>query len=105
MQFLGSTTGNAANGYYKLPNGLIMNWGTGSVPNTAVGLPITFNQAYSTVVYGIFLQILKNTSTGQGGATRTAYVKPGASLTTSGFTALLVSSDTPLDIYWFAIGV
>lgn len=104
FQFLGNTAGNLANGFYKLPNGLIINWGTGSVPNTSTGLPIVFTQSFATDVYGIWLQFIKNTSTGQGGSTRTAYVKPGGTLTTSGFTALIVSSSTPEDIYWFAIG-
>ena len=104
FQFLGNTAGNAANGFYKLPNGLILNWGTGSVPNDSTGLVVSFAQAYTSDVYGIFLQLIRNTSTGQSGSTRTLYVKPGATLTTAGFTALVVSTTTPEDIYWFAIG-
>lgn len=104
FQFLGNTAGNAANGFYKLPNGLILNWGTGSVPNDSTGLEVSFAQAYTSDVYGIFLQFIKNTSTGQSGSVRTLFVKPGATLTTAGFTALMVSTSTPEDIYWFAIG-
>lgn len=49
-QFLGSTAGNSANGYYKLPNGLIINWGTLAF-TTAGTKTISYQQAYSSVVY------------------------------------------------------
>jgi len=104
-QFLGSTAGRTANGFYIMPNGLIFNWGLANVSNGSSGTDITFNQAYtnSANVFNIQLTIVKNTSTGQGGSTRSIFVNPG-SITTTKFTAKLVSSDTPLPVYWFAIG-
>lgn len=103
-QFLGSTTGNSANGYYKLPNGLILQWGSETVSNASGGTSITFPTSFATAVYSIQLTIQKNTSTGQGGSARSAFVNPGSETTTA-FTAKLVSGDATNDVYWFAIGV
>jgi len=101
--YLASVTGNSANGYYKMPNGLILNWGSANVANSAAGTTVSFNQAYTTAVYSIITQIQHNTSTGDGGTARTSYVVPGT-VSTSSFKIKLVSTSTPEPIYWFAIG-
>src|SRR3990167_975251 len=94
FQFLGESAGNSANGYYKLPNGLILNWGNISLVNTTAGTIVTFAQAYVGVPYSIVLQLIKNTSTEVGGSTRTAYVSDSPAVSNTGFRAKLVSSDS-----------
>ncbi len=103
-QFLGNTTGAVANGYYKLPNGLIIQWGSATVSNGSPGTSISFNTPFATAVYSIQMTIQKNTSTGQGGSARSAFVNPGSETTTA-FTAKLVSGDATNPVYWFAIGL
>lgn len=103
-QFLGDTTGAVANGYYNLPNGLIIQWGSATVSNGSSGTKISFNVPFATAVYSIQMTIQKNTSTGQGGSARSVFVNPGSETTTA-FTAKLVSGDATNPVYWFAIGL
>ncbi len=87
-----------ANGYQKLPSGLIIQWGTVSVPrNTTaspVAMPITFPTA-SLFAIGAFA----NTSDTDNGAV-------GATVTTSQITIRnsAADGDNPADISWIAIG-
>ena len=107
FQFLGDTTGNTVSpnpGFYKLPNGLIMQWGLISVSNATPGTPISFATNFSVGIYSIQMTIQKNSSTGQGGSTRSVYVHPGSESIT-GFTAQLVSTDASNPVYWFVIGL
>jgi hypothetical protein len=80
------------NGFYKLPGGLIIQWGsTGNqaTGNTAVTLPTAFpSAAFSLTISG-----------GTGGQVAPTFV----SLSTSGFTA--VNNDAALmNMFWIAIG-
>lgn len=61
-QFLANTAGNLSlNGYYKLPNGLIMQWG--STSSTSAGTVIIgYNQAYVSAPYSI--QVTRGRPTG-----------------------------------------
>lgn len=77
------------NGYTKLPNGLIMQWGY--VPaSTAVTFPI----AFTTACLSVNVQIVLSGSTFDGG-----HVNP-TNITTSGFTRIHQSQPAR----WFAIG-
>jgi len=50
--FLGNTSGNLDTGFYKLPNGLILNWG--AIPFTTSGnKQQSFAQPYSTRCYSL----------------------------------------------------
>lgn len=83
----------AANGYQKLPNGLIIQWGTRDIPNGtfSVTLPITFPTA------------CQNVSATQADASNTGatgfYVR---SFTTS--TLNFFSNGAKTAVYWVAIG-
>jgi len=75
-QSLGSSTG--ASGYQKLPSGLIIQWGSFSLPvgsTTSVSFPLTF----PNYVFAV--------TTSQGHSTSYGYPFAVESLTTSGFTA------------------
>lgn len=80
-----------ANGYQKLPNGLIIQWGSASANTTGVG--VTFPIAFTTACYCVQ-------------ANNTNQTNPPApscsSISTTGFTAT-VSSGSP-GFTWLAIG-
>lgn len=42
------------NGYTKLPNGLILQWGTNTIPASTEGFTVTFPIAYPTKHFGVF---------------------------------------------------
>lgn len=68
--FAGSNQSKVLNGYQKLPGGLIMQWGTSTIPaaNTAITFPITFPTAglsfltgtYNNTVYADTVEILSS---------------------------------------------
>ena len=80
----------AANGYLKLPNGLIMQWGSVAA-NTSVTFPI----AFPTAALFVLPQIKTSDNTEFGAA----HVNP-ISITTTGFSRTLQT----LPVSWFAIG-
>lgn len=106
FSFLGDMTGNASTGYYKLPNGLILQWGNYIVTGgTTSGQPtITFPTPFISACYVVdmFLQI---SSSNDGGKYSLDKNNPPG-LTTFGFRfsgfSALSSSYT---FYWIAIGV
>lgn len=99
FQFLGATAGNLANGYYRFPNGLIMQWGV--VVNAPDDTAVAFNVAFVTACHNVQLTVVKNSGTAED----FAYVKSTATVTTAQFVPRVVGNNLPYDLYWFAIGV
>lgn len=106
FQFLGDTTGNVANGFYKLPNGLIINWGEITTIKTGLGIAgsnsVTFAQIYSTAVYSVVITEVKNSIS----SSNVLHLQTEAGL--SGFTILAFGGTAPnfdTKAYWLAIGV
>lgn len=88
----------AANGYQKLPGGLIIQWGTTALISTDALLSVTFpiafpNAALSITGSGVSSQI-------SGGATQTGFNFP--TLSTTGF--IVANDTTQNNIRWIAIG-
>jgi hypothetical protein len=81
----------AADGYYKLPGGLILQWGD-VVFSAAATSPVTFPLTFPTVAYNV--QVTSNA---------TSIVMSGNALTTSGFT-INSSPSFSGTAYWFAVG-
>ncbi len=99
FQFLGDTTGNLVLGFYKLPNGLIMNWGETSISG-ATSRNISFASAYTTAVYSI--QVTRIAARPSTNTPNGNYIQD-TSITTSGFR--IVNDDgIASGFYWFAIG-
>lgn len=111
MQFLGSTTGNAANGYYKLPNGLILNWGRISVTTSGTKSQ-SYPQAYTTAVYNVQFSLGYKSA---GDLISPTVINPcidtsslPLSLSSVSIRVNAVPTTPSVDtlyIYWFAIGV
>lgn len=103
FQYLGNTTGSTANGYYKLPNGLIVQWGRWTGSSTINGVAVTFAGnfvgciAFPTNCFSLILQPVKTSTVPH------AFFLSGSSVTKTGFT---VSTDTTWGngYYFFAIG-
>lgn len=83
----------AANGYIKLANGLILQWGDSGV-NASVTFPITFPTACKNVQISFRDE--------GGGAAFTSGYMAADSITTSGFTYGYTS--TSINRFWLAIG-
>lgn len=80
-----------SNGYQRLPNGLILQWGTNlfSTGGSAVSFPITF----PNLLWGVYL----------GNPDSTAVTVATSGNNNSGFTGS-ISTGTSANIYWLAIG-
>jgi hypothetical protein len=104
FQFMGSTTGNVASpGFYRFPNGLIIQWGhiafttsgtktgTFAVAFTAACFNVTFSVAYDSSATAVVPICIDRTTT-------------PASLVDAKF-RVNASPAAPGDIYWIAIGV
>jgi len=102
FQFLGDTTGNAAAGYYKLPNGLIVNWGNVSF-TTSGTKTINYAQAYTTTVYCVQFS-LSFASSGSIVPVCIDSTTTPASLSSAKFRVNSAPPATGI-IYMFAIGV
>ena len=98
-QFLASTIGNAANGSYTFPNGLIMQWGSKSISGAGTRT-VSFLPAFTTAVYCI--QITR-TQTASPGASYSYFID-SSTVSTAGFT-YDNSDGHSWGFYWFAIGV
>jgi len=101
-QFLGSTTGNTANGYYKLPNGLIMQWNFIAPTNSAT-VTVSFPTAFASAVYSV--QVTRTRATGNFPSNTTFdYWVDKGTVSTTGFNIINNDGHT-WGYYWFAIGV
>jgi hypothetical protein len=106
--FLGSTTGNVTPGFYKLPNGLILQWGTISM-NAAGNKSQTYPVAFSTIVYHLSYSLAFDSAA----VALTFNAAVGVCVDRNGGTLSLTSAvfrqsanppgATPT-LYWFAIG-
>ena len=103
FQFLGDTTGNTANGFYKLPNGLIVQWGFYSgaavIDDVAQTFAGTFVGciAFPTNCLSIIFQPIKNSPNNH-----TFYLKP-SSLTNTGF-RVITNTTWGQGFHFMAIG-
>lgn len=103
FQFLGSTLGNTANGFYKLPNGMILQWGKWLGAAAIDGIATTFAAgfpgclAFPNNCFGVWLQPIKTSTVPH------AFFLSAGSISTNGFT---VSTDTTWGngYYMFTIG-
>ena len=102
FQFLGNTTGNVVNGFYNLPNGLIMQWGQTTIAS-ATSRVISFNLPYTTAVYSI--QVTRYAvRTSPPTDSPSGYFIQDTSITISGFR--IVNDDgIASGFFWFAIGL
>jgi hypothetical protein len=98
----------AANGYQKLPGGVIIQWGISGAVSTGApngSVSVTFPTAFPTAL-GSVLTIANNSPTNLWGAI-TQYISASS---TSGFTAAVntgnasVNLTNVIDLFWFAIG-
>jgi hypothetical protein len=83
----------AANGYYKFPSGLILQWGSDSI--TTNPRTITFTTPFASACY-VVLPVSKNTGSSQS-------IQAISAITTTNFT--LTQGNTGAGVYWAAIGV
>jgi hypothetical protein len=93
--FTSSNQSLTANGYQKLPGGLIMQWGYSAITangNTAITFPIAFPSSCVNV------QV-----TQENDSTSDLYTYRVNTVTTTGFNVRNSMSNTP-SAYWFAIG-
>ena len=96
-QALNFTKSLTANGYQKLPSGLIMQWGTTASIGTDSSLAITFPIAYPTAC--LTVQVTGKLGSITGGQ---AYSLGTGTTTTTGFTIYNDSSAMPTT--WFSVG-
>lgn len=87
----------AAKGFYKLPGGLIIQWGKESAIADAATPTVTFDTAFSSSVFSI---THSQTNTSGGNTGRIGF----SSITTTNFVITNVSGVTT-DVFWMAIGV
>lgn len=99
-QFLGSVAGNATNGFYNLPNGLILQWGV-STGNTSGTKTVSFNVPYTTACYNVQFSLAFDSS----GTTVPIVLDRTFAFTTTQFRYRVNSSGTDWNLYWIAIGV
>jgi hypothetical protein len=93
--FTSSNQSLTANGYQKLPGGLIMQWGYSAIAangNTAIAFSITFPNSCVNV------QVIQ-----ENDSTSDLYTYKVNTITTTGFNVRNSMSNTP-SAYWFAIG-
>lgn len=93
----------ATNGYQKLPNGLILQWGSGSIASTTAAqtLTIPFPIAFPNACLSVNLS--HNGNTGSGSAGERMSVEGISSLT--GFNSVYSSTASiTLNYFWMAIG-
>ena len=95
------TGNNQANGHFKLSNGLIVNWGnTGTLSNGSYA-QITFDQAYSTAMYGFYaFTSIGNSYTGGSEQWTTNRTTSGLRLYHRGFDTYLGSNE----YWWISVG-
>lgn len=105
FQFLGDTAGNAVSGYYKLPNGLILNWGNqGPAGWSASGSDFlspaqTFSLAFTTSIYAVYLTPRIDDATSK------RFVVDGVTPPSNTQFIIRASTLSFSTVYWLAIGV
>lgn len=110
FQYLGDTTGNITNpGYYKLPNGLVLNWGRIDV-TTAGNKTQSYAQAYTSAVYSLQFSLAYASAGDIRDIPIVVCIDSTANIPLSLSTAKFrVSNATTLGntlyIFWYAIGV
>lgn len=92
------TSSIAANGYSRLPNGLLMQWGTTATINQDGTGSVTFPIAFSATPYCIQITIRGTKNTGSSGTDSIS------AQSTTGFT-IEHGADGNVTFYWMAIGV
>ena len=107
INFLSSTAGNNAEGYYILPNGLILQWGNYSAPGghvTSGSVSVSFPTEFSSSVYSIQITLQASSSYTPG---QYFVDKTSAPNMTRFYLdwANFSSSSSSYIFYWFAIGV
>jgi hypothetical protein len=101
--FTGSNNSLGANGYQKLPGGLIIQWGTVTVSPAFNGTQaVAFPTAFASSVYSVSATPISVSL--QGGDKRDSFSVQ--SVSTSGFTMNSAFEDiASLSYYWMAVGV
>jgi len=85
------------NGYYRFPNGLIIQWG--KITSGSDGYAyVTFPIAFSTVCFGVFTQRMRTTGDGYG-----SEIYPYNPPTTTQF-YIYFSGISSFPLFWYAIG-
>lgn len=97
------TSSISANGYSRLPNGLLMQWGNmaASVNNTTTA-DITFPTTFTTFYSGSVTLLNNNTQAIAPGAAASITANSATTLTWKTNTTAAATSST---IYWWAVGV
>lgn len=96
--FTGSNQSASANGFQKLPGGVIIQWG--SVNYSTGSTSVTFPTAFSSACYSVTITGFASGDTGGVSSTIVLSAAP----TTTGFTASTATGDQTR-FYWIAIGV
>jgi len=91
------TSSISANGYSRLPNGLLLQWGTSASINQDSSGTVTFPVAFTTL-YNIQITGRQNINTGSGGSDTIS------AQSTTQFT-IAHGADGTSTFYWMAIGV
>lgn len=104
FQFLGSTLGNLANGWYDLPNGTTLQWGESpNTINAGLSAELPFPKAYSGPGYIVVFTEIKNSSS----STNKLSLSSQSDITATGFKVQLVSGSNvniPTRVSFFSIG-
>ena len=103
--FSGSNQSLSANGYQKLPGGLIMQWGSFTNPTTISNLTITFPTPFTTACWSVQINVATNPAQGAPADGTGGLCVPLPSKTS--FVAALRTEASTNDwtYYWFAVGV
>lgn len=105
--FLGSTTGNVTPGYYKLPNGIIVQWGSFTITSAATNSQ-NYAIAFPTVLYNLQFSLSYDSSAySVTAAGQICIDKTNATPLTVAKFKVNASPPAPVQepiLYWFAIG-
>ena len=103
FQFLGDTTGNLL-GYYRLPNGITIQWGISpQTINAGLSAELPFNIAFSAPAYFVVLTEIKNSTS----ATNRVVISSELAYSATGFKVEAIGGTTPnfpTKVSWLAIG-
>lgn len=89
----------AANGYQKLPGGLVIQWGeTATIPQDSATNPITFPTAFNSACVSVVITASTNNGVGSGAQ----YVNAATARTTGGFN--IVNDASASKFSWIALG-
>lgn len=91
----------AANGYVKLPSGVIIQWGVTSIANASLtGVAITLPIAFPAAI----VHVSQTAHTPTGRAATAEANNTIVALSTTSITIASGQTTTPANIYWIAIG-